>query len=212
MADQFWASPEELDKLGATKDAAPSSYPASEVPDPEPEVLERAQQILDGLTAGEAFSTQTTKPAEPELSEEERLRFVAHIMDGKPYTADYSLLGGRLVLSFKSIDAELEGQITKLVLGQEAQQAGTPADRNARYTNYLMLCSLASMTCNGQTTMPSKIGMSIKPAQLAESYTEWATKTNRAQYRLILDSFNDFDRRMQVMLEKANDPSFWPTR
>lgn len=211
MANEFWASPDELDKLtNPPVNDSPTAAPLN-IPDPEPEILERAQQILDGLNKGEAFSTQTDKPATPELTEEQRLRFVAHIMQDDPYCALYMRLNDRVQVKFSTITADTEDQLTRLVMQQESRKVGTPADRNARYTNYLMWTSLLTLTFDNVVRPYAGPGKFKDLESIEIGYADWLSTLNREQYRLILDCFNQFEQEVQDLLARVNDPSFWPT-
>jgi hypothetical protein len=191
-----------------------TSRPAPSMPDPEPEVLERAQQILDRAADG-SEDPQVTVGDQPlpgesavhtdrSLTAGQKLAFLAHILGDQPYSRTYQLLAGRLTLTFSTISATLDSALASLASAESADRT----HRRALYTNYLLAACLSRVQEGEQVSEP-RIFRSDTPDLRA--YQSWFNSLNREQYLVILQAFRTFRRELDLMMDKADDPDFWPT-
>lgn len=222
MADQpITPSDEELRSLmGARtrKDAGPH------MPDPEPEVLQRAQRILDEAKAGVAQSTVTTGDGDerqvragqalfdPEVDNDDKVAFMAHVLGGKSFERTYSFLDGQIKITFESIMAAKDMMLAELVRYEETKGYAQEHDRKSRYAAYLRAASLKSIQFD--TDPPIRYNIFADSGKFTDhrnAYQEWMSQLTRVQYQLIKEAHRDFQGRLQKLMSKVDDPVFWRT-
>lgn len=180
------------------------------MPDPEPEVLEAAKALIDGMLKGQGFSEVVDAlrgqrlagaPAAPLVDERLKLKFLAHVLENEPYERHYSLLGGRLVLVFRTVTADVDRQVAEDAMVDSV-------NRDARYSNGLLAASLQSIAVDGR---PAPVIPHEADGNWIYRFTTWAGSIDRPVLQLVHQSFRRFERELAEMLAKADDPSFWPT-
>lgn len=211
MAGPEVPNEQELEALSGGR----TTRPAPEMPDPEPEVLERAQQILDRAADGsedpqvvegdQPLPGESQVHTDPSLTARQKLDFLAHILGGQPYTRSYELLAGNMVLTFRTISARLDSVLASLAA---AEASDSRQARHALYTNYLLAASLHKVTTRGQT---HELQVFPNDEPDLRAYRSWFAGLNREQYLLLLQTFRTFRRELDQLLDKADDPDFWPT-
>lgn len=183
---------EELDALqsGMVKptDQAP-------MPDPEPEILARAQQLVDqarGLSTVEVKETV-------QVTEKDKLTFLAHVLGNQPYTKTFELLGGQFNLTLKTVEPSIISRI----------DFGVHSDK-IRHYNCIMAASIDSIQVGNKKPARVKIFTDTDDNFFA-AYETWMAETPQAQYQLIRKCYRSFRLQLRTMLESAEDPDFWPT-
>ncbi len=213
---------DELRSLMVGADEPPA---ASQMPDPEPEVVARAQEIIDEVKDGKSFSTvqegneakrelrKDAKPlSDPDLTEEEKLAFLAHLFGDKGFSKEYEGLDGRLRVGFVSVNASFDAYLSKLLIVGEERRSEPKGTRKARYRAMLLAASVSYVFANGEMVdLPPLFDEMEDPVEALERFEIWLGAFNREEYRLLRDWYDDFQARLDFLLGKVNDPVFWPT-
>ncbi len=188
------------------------------MPDPEPEILERAQEILNRVSEGEAFSSVGPQPEVESaggfdaIDDQEKLTFLAHILGNRPFEKWFTLFGGRFQLCFRSIPARLEREIKGLLLEEEEAGLGTPTDRRLRYDGYMLAASLCRVKLDGgPNTRIEVFAESADNADRQRAYRAWFSELDADHYRLIRTCYLHFRNHISFLMRKAEDADFWPT-
>lgn len=185
--------------------------PSGDMPDPEPEVIARAQQIVDqAIEQGDQGSRvwEGTGGEEPvtvvrdtTVSDDDKLRFMAHILGDRPYEKTYSLLGGKLRLHFASIQQSLNAILVRMA-----------REHGVSYFEALLLASLKWVEEDGVKVEIDLLKQTLSTEENVFLLETWLSGgITRAQYHLIRDAFAKFDAELDLLIEKADDPDFWPT-
>jgi hypothetical protein len=169
------------------------------MPDPTPEVVERAQVLVNGAASGSMDSKQVVESV---TTQDDRLRFLAHLLGGIPYRKTYEILGGAQAVTFTTISAVLDTALAKLAL-EDAKE-----HRKAKYLDYLMLASLLSVRTGDSVV---EFAPDADPKAFRVAYEAWFVDLNREQYLVLRGLFDRFRGELDAMLGKVDDPSFWPT-
>lgn len=204
---------DELQARASSSATGPKTLPVGppEMPDPEPEVLEAAKLIIEGMLKGEGFGDVVDQfrgqrlaggHVTAQVDDQLKLKFLAHVLENQPYERSYSLLGGQLVLTFKAVSAEVDRQVASEV------RATDPATRDMEYGHGLLAASLQSIYLGGKSVPAMQINTS---RSWLERFHTWSLSIDRPMLLLVHRTFRRFERELQELLEKADDPSFWPT-
>lgn len=188
------------------------------MPDPEPEILERAQKILDRVADGEAFSTAGSQ-AEVEsaggfdqIDDEEKLRFLALLLGNRPFEKWFFLFGGRFNVCFRTISAHLELEIKQMLLEEEGRGLASAADRRLRYDNYMLAASLHRVKIDDQRNTRIEVFVgSASSDDRRRSYAAWLSELDSEHYRLLRTCYLQFRNHISFLMRKADDQDFWPT-
>ncbi len=189
------------------------------MPDPEPDILVAAQAILTGMIKGQGFSEVVDElrgqriagaSAAPLVDEQLKLQFLAHVLENQPYERTYSLLGGKLTLTFQAVTADIDRKIAVEVQSATgvSQDKLSRSTRDMQYSYGLLAASLQRITLNG-VAVPTM--QQLKDSSWIERFNQWASALDRPLLQLIYRAFRRFEQELEEMLSKANDPSFWPT-
>ena len=185
--------------------------PSGEMPDPEPEVVARAQKLInDAAENGDAGGrVWEAKPGEElvdtvrdtSVSDDDKLRFLAHVLGDQPYEKTYTLLGGRMRLCFRSISQRMNTRLIETI-----------KTFGGSYFELLMIASLCWVESDGERSDTQFFKSPRSEDHNVNAYKEWMEHSlTRAQYHLIRDTFTKFDSELDLMLAKADDPDFWQT-
>lgn len=210
MADPIEPTQQELEQL-----TSGGPQPEPEMPDPEPEVLERAQQLLDRaadgtedpqvVEGGGPLPGEAHVRTDPTLTADQKLRFLAHILGDQGYEQRYQFLGGRMCLTFRTVSAAHDQRLASLA-SSEAQDA---AHRRQLYFTYLMVACLTEVEIDQQVQAVEAF-QDHHELDL-RAYTSFINSLNREQYLLIYQTARRFRQDLDRMLDKVDDPDFWPT-
>ena len=171
------------DELAALQSGA--AFSLDEMPDPSPEIVERAKALI-----GQEAAIPEEAP-EPEIPEAKLLAFMAHLLGGVSYKETQILLGGRLELTFSTISAQLDTLCAKAVIDYPEKE------REVRYQDCVMLASIC----------PPILTLADKPDSTLD---KWKASVSNEYYSLVRDAYQRFRGSLDRMLEKADDPNFWP--
>lgn len=214
MSDVTTPSEEELEEL--TKPSTPA--PGDEMPDPEPEVLDRAQKIINRAGEGQGISQFSEKPEEAQrrversetaISAGQKIRFLAHVLGGVDYEESYSVLGGRLVARFRTLTVEEENRLGELVRSNPKIPKSRQRVEQLRYALPVALTELIIRDGEEQTTV--RPSLSCLTDSFERDYRAWVPSVSLSQYRILFDLYTDFRVCIDTMLERAKDRDFWPT-
>jgi len=102
MAGSTVPTAEELEMLTKGSSGAPNP---DEVKAPSPEIVERAQQIVEQRSQGEAMSQVVdTKDV---ITLQDQVGYIAYVLEGVPFEHTYEFLGGRLRIRVQLDDGDL---------------------------------------------------------------------------------------------------------
>jgi len=186
----------------------------ADTPPPSPAVVERADKLIDRLADGEAFTQVGDMPAAEQLSypDSDKLAFMSHLLGGAPFVKTYELLGGELTLEFGSVDAATDAKLAQMVLADEKDGQGSQADRARRYNAYLLAASLRRVARKGEPRVNVDLfSAGGTAADWRKAYQSWQASMPRAQYLAIRASYRKFAKLLSELLERVDDPDFWPT-
>ena len=215
MAEPITPSEEELEALTNPVLSPPGEDPKEgPMPNPEPEVLERAQAIIDKTGETGTFSqiSEGTESAEryitepiKSISNEQKLRFLAHALGGKEFRETYSAFDGHFVAIFRTLTPQEE-----LILGElVASDENIPkARRRIHYTRYAMAVALESLQISGETI---KAQLDCRSSRFKTEFEAWFKSLSGLQYKLLYSSYEAFQKLVDELLQKAYTPDFWPT-
>lgn len=166
--------------------------------------LESTFSDEDGVSGGAQTFT---------ITPDEKVRFIDAVATNSRYTRDYSLFGGRLSVTVRSLTVEEVNALatwTARVGSDDA--AGLVA---GRYRKYLAAAQCAMV--NGVEIPPleeplyariSRDGKTIdEPGWLARG--KYFEEMGSGQFQAILNCIKDFDARYSYLCKKAEDSNFW---
>jgi len=217
MADPAMPTEEELEALSQPVTAAPERD-ASSMPDPEPEVLERAQVLLDEASKGgglqaslsnqpEEAHREVSDPIE-DLTTQQKLDFVAHVLGGTEYREAYEAFRGRISMVFRTLSPTEEAALGELITGQEAEGQIPRKRRKVYYHRYALAASLDELRIDGESVAHR---LECTSDQFLRDYGAWFKSLSGTQYRILDDFYVRFQTIVDTLLRKADDPDFWPT-
>lgn len=205
MADAAIPSEEELEQLSNPSIAAPGD--STPEPDPEPEVLKRAQELINRAGNRESEAETPENPV-PEISDDQKLRFMAHILGGKPFSERYKLLGGAFLVEYRNLTPLEEESLSELVLRWERDQELAKGRRRLRYRQLAMATAISSLQLEGVAVTPR---FDANSKQFLEDYQAWLRGLSGGQYQLLDHCYARFRQLLEYLFERSTDPDFWPT-
>jgi hypothetical protein len=143
--------------------------------------------------------------------------FVAAVLGNTRFKRDYKLMGGKLIVAFKTILAEENKMIHRqLVLDQAAKKIVTEAEWFVQMLEYRMALSLDYITNgNGKPTAVAP-PLETFPAGKDESQLVALTEHVNSHYlahevtrRLVGTHLRQFQRLVEALEAMAIEPSFW---
>jgi hypothetical protein len=188
-------------ETGAVKVAI---QPTNSIPDPEPAVIARAQEIYTELKTGKAA------PVEDTISDSDKVAFLAHILEGVVYTKTYKLFNDNMLLSFRTISSTVQDLAHTLSISEEHTEPGcTPENRAARFNSLIACLSITAI--NGMAVHKYNLNTNSLQA-LSESWKALKVIVSTAELALIKQQYAVFANHLSELIKRAEDPSFWPTR
>lgn len=224
MADAIVPDEAELEGLSNP----PVQAPGDTMPDPEPEVLARAQELINRAGDGEqmASMSDSAEPVArevvnplPELTDSQKLRFMAHVLANKPYTESFKAMNGEMTITFRSLSAEEEQILSRMVLKDERDELITKDQRRARYHQYALAGALERIDYEGGATVrvdlfresAESLVEDGNPDGARDIYAGWVRGLSGLQLRIIDRFYQQFVTQLNQLLERVDDPNFWPT-
>jgi hypothetical protein len=178
------------------------------VPVPEPEVLAKAQEIVKEVVGGKTFSDVAVNLI-TDISDTDKLSFLAHVLGKKAFKKTYKLLDGKLKLTFTSITMETDKLVTRYTLDEEkCEPTATAENRVNRYGQYIKLAALEAIEIDGINNFKPPFTGTF---QLVQSALVGLTHMPKVQYMLILKYAEYFNKLLGTLLEQASNDSFWKT-
>lgn len=200
------------DELSALSVGSGAYTPGENIDEPSPEIVERAKHIVDEVRAGRPMSevTHSGERAPSELgvaqdqdfSTDDKHAFIAHILHGVPFTKTYEVLGGRMRVTFGTVEPDID-----YMLKAEVKRYG---HERSLYMKYLMAASLKSIETDTEGTSFNMFSNCRREA-VPELYKVWYTGFSREKYAMLRDLFKQFREQVDTFVRKCSTPDFWPT-
>lgn len=154
---------------------------------------------------------------EVEITDLDKEDFVACTLGNTRFKRDYSLLGGKLKITFKTVLAEENKMIHRqLVLDQAAKKIVTEAEWFVQMLEYRLALSLDAMTSH--ENKPLAVVPALGELPTAADETPLTTLTNyvnttylahEVTRRLVGTHLRQFQRLVEALEAMALEPSFW---
>ncbi len=194
-------TPAELDGL-MTGAVPQSSTPG--VPPPSPKVVARAKEIVTGTD--QVVATIDTDP----LTDDDRVRFLAHVLSGKPFQKTYELFGV-LTVEFGVISATAERLIQRALGEDEAKGQGSVADRKARYTDYSVFLAIRRLEFDGADKKPKCPTENPTVEDLQRCALGFYAGLTKPVYQALRTQYGRFNGIYKNLMGRAQDSPFWTT-
>lgn len=147
------------------------------------------------------------------ISARDKIAFVDAVVSNSRFTKDYSLLGGKLNVTLRSLTSDEVNAIATWTAKQgTSDSAGMMA---GRYRKYLLAAQVASL--NGVEMPPLEEplyehlgtdGKTVEPPGWIRR-SEYYDGMGYAQFQMLLACIGDFDTVYSLLCQKAEDANFW---
>jgi hypothetical protein len=203
-------SEDELSSLSIKE--ATYKLPTSNVPEPEPDVLERAKVLASQIKSGVPISSLEVNGVNQSVSgsakainsitKHDKLMFMAHVLRDDPFIKEYSLFNGKLVFTFKIIDREIKDIIHKAV-----------ASEPDRMMTYILAASIDSISIDGVITKYDirPVCCSSVSDSLIKNLDDLLDPLSTTVLSLLQSKFKEFRILIDTLIRRAEDKDFWPT-
>lgn len=210
-------------------DNSPETPEKQMVPTAEPKTAPADEQSKEKVFVGESMASSTkvsagevvtgsvlglgTKQKELIITPEEKVAFINSIVDNTRFEKRYSLFGGKINLTVRSITAEESQALAAWAI---RQGAANPSDQLAgRYRKYLLTAQVSMF--NGVAMPPleeplfatmESDGKTIKEPGWCARSAFW-DKQSSGVVQATIECLSDFDRHYSTLCAKAEDENFW---
>ena len=192
--------------------------PGDTVPDPEPQIIARAQELVDRIKSGESLSGESNTPdtvvvSEPmrDLTADQKIRFMAHVMAGKPYEESYTAFG-LLAVEFRTLSPVEEEFLSELVYADEVEGIVAKGRRRVQYNKYALAMSLTRLTWpDGDSVVQKVFPTTATLATARKAHASWYGELTGGYYRVIDTFYRQFTSALDLLYARVDSPDFWPT-
>jgi hypothetical protein len=212
---------------GRPVDLRSTPPPPPVAPKPEPSIplppqLQASTSPIPQLSDCPHCGWDLTRKEGVEATDEDKVAFVQAVLARERFTKSYRLLGGRVLVAFRSLTTQ-EGD---LALTQSAYDAETPAVRDVPQlvrvlTDYRMCLSLARIEAGldrqdlPEWLEPNAVDydpITPRATVLKQVVPYVFDKVLRSEPLRIAcaQTFYDFQRLVELLERRAADPNFWP--
>jgi hypothetical protein len=222
--DRETAAPEQ--EAGADQPAAATEETTAATPDTDTPVTSEA-----GITPPMAIlpfcprcGWDMQQKYDVEVTDSDKEDFLVTILGGSRFTRNFELLGGKLVLQFRSMLADENFDVQRqLLLDQNDGLILSEAEWFLRMFEYRMACSLAAVyDANGKPLVivpqlsdfklelksaPDKPNQTALP--IAREFVHTKALAHEVTRRLAASQLRKFQRLVEAMEAMALEPSFW---
>lgn len=181
-------------------------------PEPEEESQSTSEAAADDLEALRAILNRDEEEVDPldqeaEPTKDDLRRFMRCLFGDAPYTKEYNLFGGMLVIEMKDVPPSVEDNIfIQLSFDQQEGIIKTQADWDLTLDRYRMITNLSKVLWSGQDIVVPE----IKARDFGEAFVEFYDKLkNSVVYRALLRATRVFRKHLDVLTERAMDSDFW---
>jgi len=157
-----------------------------------------------------------------EVTDLDKEDFLASVLGGTRFERRFSLMGGKVVLRFRSMLAEENRLVHRqLVLDQESKDVVTPAEWFLRLMEYRLACSLERVENGDGRVMQEVPTLGEMPHKPPESqplqtalvplldFVNNKVLAHEVTRRLAGQHFRQFQRLVEALEAMALEPSFW---
>lgn len=198
-------SDEELNSLTQqmTQHRATSDDPHSHIPDPEPDIVERAQKLVSGGKRAGRSAASVTAEFGRQITEQEKLAFLAHVLGDAPFERQVELLGSRMVVVFRTPSASVSSRIDNWLAEKKISRID--------HFNCMLAASVYSIRFgDGKPVRMNVFAESAEDGGWA-AYQSWLHDIGGVRYGLLRESYKQFREALKTLIANAEDPDFWPT-
>ncbi len=200
-------------ELAALMGVAPSGPPLSTepvapqestTPAPTPRVVERAKEILAGVKE---------EPKGPQIPDDVKLKFLAHILNGVPFKQTAFVFDGEILIEFVGLTAAEDHFCKRIIAWEENQGLGVPEDRGERYATYRCALALARFEVHGFPQHTALCGIPARGdiPEFRASVQQWQQSLSESMDRILRGVHREFQATLAELVSQAGTPSFWQT-
>ena len=157
-------------------------------------------------------------------TEADKELFVAAVLGGKRFFKNYTLMGGRYEIKFRSLLAEENKQIhRRMLLDQKRDEFQSDTEWFLRFFEYRLACSVEAVIADDKViaTVPELDEVSALELPNKTDDKELDSLTRLRNYvvidvlkteitrRLVSNQFREFQRLYESLEAMALEPSFW---
>ena len=219
--DSIVSTPAPLDPRVVAAEQAAEEAPVAPVvketePDPSAETARLGADEMEALRAVLNRSELDEEVEDPEVlaleadaapTTADKQNFMRCLFGDKPYTKEYHLFGGMLVVEMTDISPTREDAIfIQLSRDQKEGIVKTQDDWDIALDRYRMVCNIQKVIWSGQEIMLSGDGEDL-PTEVKVRLLDGVK--NSVVYRALLRVTRVFRRHLEFMLERAMDSDFW---
>ena len=178
-----------------------------------------AAKTEDGIFSDENLSKDSEiidedgdkKPME--ISASDKIAFVDSVVGNTRFTKEYSMFGGRLKVTLRSLTSD---EVNALAVWTAKQGTSDPAGLMAgKYRKYLMAAYVASINGTQMPPLEEPLYETLGPDGKTVNPPGWINRCDfydgmgYAQFQAILGRIGDFDATYTLLCKKAEDANFW---
>jgi hypothetical protein len=191
-------------------------------------VTEAPEVPLNAAPAAEVFCPRCNwdmrQKYEVEITDADKEIFVASVLGGTRFVKNYTLMGGRYEVKFRSLLAEENKQIHRqLLIDQKRDEFQSDTEWFLRFFEYRLACSVEAIIADGKViaTVPelSEVGPLELPNKTDDKYLVDLVRLRNyvvvdvlkmeITRRLISNKFREFQRLYESLEAMALEPNFW---
>jgi hypothetical protein len=206
----------------------PPPPPAQEAPPSAEPVVEAPDVQLNAAPAVEVFCPRCNwdmrQKYEVAATEADKELFVAAVLGGKRFLKNYTLMGGRYEVKFRSLLAEENKQIhRRMLLDQKRDEFQSDTEWFLRFFEYRLACSVEAVIADNKViaTVPELDEVSalelpnktddkeLDPLVRLRNYVVADILKTEITRRLVSNQFREFQRLYESLEAMALEPSFW---
>ena len=217
------------DRQTTPTDPAPKEEPAadSQAPTSAP-VTEEPEVLLTAAPAVEAFCPRCNwdmrQKYEVEITGADKEIFMVSVLGGTRLEKNYSLMGGKYEVKFRSLLAEENKQIHRqLLLDQKRDEFQSDTEWFLRFFEYRLACSVEAVIADGKVIatvpelseianieLPNKTdNKELEPLVRIRNYVVVDVFKMEITRRLVSNKFREFQRLYESLEAMALEPNFW---
>ena len=200
--------PKEPESTGAAEEATPAK---AAQPD-EPRETTEPEKPADENIFSDGNITKDTDVGDVKISVKDKVDFIESVVNNTRFTKDYSLFGGRMSLTVRSMTADETTAISTWLAKEGTKDSAGLV--SGRYRKYLLSAQIARI--NGVDNPPldqplfetvGKDGKTVAPGWI-DRCDAW-DGYGSGVFQAILNCARNFDELYSALCGKAEDANFW---
>ncbi len=168
----------------------------------------------DDMFAGDNLMKDTeVVPEGIDITPEDKIRFIDSLVGNSRYTRDYSMFGGKVKLTLRSLTSdEVNALSAWSIKAGSSDSAGLMA---GRYRKYMAAAQVAMMNGVEMPPLDEPLFETIGKDGKTVSEPGWVKRCDYwdgmsvGLFESVMKCIKDFDGRYSVLCKKAEDANFW---